>query len=40
MTKSELLTYAQDTGITGVSSAMKKADIIAEIEGAQAENEL
>ena len=34
MTKAELLTYAQDHGIEGVSSAMLKADILAVIKGA------
>lgn len=34
MTKAELLTYAEQNGITGVNSAMLKADILAAIKGA------
>lgn len=34
MTKAELLTYAQENGIEGVSSSMRKADILATIERA------
>ena len=34
MTKAELLAYAEQHGITGVSSAMLKADILAAIKGA------
>jgi len=34
MTKAELLTYAQENGIEGVSSSMLKADILAAIERA------
>jgi hypothetical protein len=34
MTKSELLAYADKSGVEGVSGSMKKADILAEIEGA------
>ena len=34
MTKAQLLDYAADNGIDGVSGAMKKADIISVIEGA------
>jgi len=34
MTKSELLQYAADHGIGGLSSSMLKADIIAAIKGA------
>ena len=34
MTKAQLLDYAAENGIEGVSGAMKKADIIATIEGA------
>jgi hypothetical protein len=34
MTKAQLLAYAEENGITGVSSSMKKAEIIAVIEGA------
>ena len=33
MTKAQLLKYAADQGIGGVSSSMKKADIIAVLEG-------
>lgn len=36
MTKSELLSYATDHGVESVSSAMRKAEIIEAIEGAQA----
>jgi hypothetical protein len=34
MTKAQLLEYAEANGVTGVSSSMKKADIIAAIEEA------
>lgn len=34
MTKAQLLEYAEDNGIEGVSSAMKKADILAVIKEA------
>lgn len=34
MTKAQLLDYAAENGVDGVSGAMKKADIIATIEGA------
>jgi len=34
MTKSELLDYAEENGIGGVSSAMLKADILAAIKEA------
>lgn len=34
MTKAELLAYAADNGITGVSSSMLKADIYAVIDEA------
>lgn len=34
MTKAELLAYAEENGIEGVSSSMKKAEIYAVIEGA------
>ena len=34
MTKAQLLDYADEHGIDGVSGAMKKADIISTIEGA------
>jgi hypothetical protein len=33
MTKAQLLAYAEENGIEGVSSSMKKAEIIAVIEG-------
>ena len=33
MTKAQLLDYADEHGIEGVKSAMKKADIIASITG-------
>jgi branched-subunit amino acid aminotransferase/4-amino-4-deoxychorismate lyase len=33
MTKAQLLEYAEQNGITGVNSSMKKAEIIAAIEG-------
>jgi len=35
MTKQELLDYAEANGITGVSSSMTKAEILAVIEAAQ-----
>lgn len=35
MTKDELLAYAQEHGIEGVSASMNKAEIIAAIEAAQ-----
>ena len=34
MTKAQLLAYAAENGIEGVSSSMLKADILAVIEGA------
>jgi hypothetical protein len=34
MTKAQLLEYAEANGITGVSSSMLKADILAAIKGA------
>ncbi|MDO3680561.1 hypothetical protein [Paenibacillus ehimensis] len=34
MTKAELLKFAEDHGVTGVSSTMLKADIISTIKGA------
>lgn len=34
MTKAELLKYAEENGVEGVSSAMKKAEVLAVIEGA------
>lgn len=34
MTKNELMTYAVQAGVEGVSSAMRKADIIEAIKGA------
>jgi len=34
MTKAQLLAYAESAGISGVDSTMKKAEIIAKIEGA------
>lgn len=34
MTKAQLLQYAEDHGISGLSSSMLKADIIAAIKGA------
>lgn len=33
MTKPELLNYAAENGVAGVSSAMRKAEIISAIEG-------
>lgn len=36
MTKAQLLDYAEQNGIEGVSSSMLKADILAVIEGAVA----
>lgn len=33
MTKAELLEYAESRGVDGVSGAMRKADIIAVLEG-------
>lgn len=36
MTKSELLDYAADHGVEGVSSAMRKAEIIEAIEAVTA----
>lgn len=35
MTKSELLAYAEHHGVSGVNSAMLKADILAAIKGAE-----
>jgi hypothetical protein len=37
MTKAELLAYAAEKGITGVSSSMIKADILAAIKAAESE---
>lgn len=34
MTKAQLLAYAQENGIAGVSGAMTKANILAAIKGA------
>ena len=34
MTKAELLAYAEDHGVEGVSSAMKKAEVLTVIKGA------
>lgn len=34
MTKAQLLAYAEENGITGVSSSMLKADILAAIKEA------
>lgn len=36
MTKTQLLEYAEQNGIEGVSGSMKKAEIYAVIEGATA----
>ena len=36
-TKAELLAYAAEKGITGVSSSMLKADILAAIKAAESE---
>jgi len=36
MTKAQLLAFAEDNGITGLSNSMLKADIIAAIEEALA----
>lgn len=33
MTKAQLLNYAADNGIGGVSAAMRKAEILAVLEG-------
>jgi hypothetical protein len=33
MTKAQLLSYAADNGIWGVSGSMRKADILAALEG-------
>ncbi len=33
MTKAQLLSYAEENGVEGVSGSMKKADIIKAIEG-------
>ena len=33
MTKTELLQYADENGVEGVSSSMKKADIVRALEG-------
>lgn len=35
MTKAELLAYAEENGVEGVSSSMLKADILATIKNAQ-----
>ena len=37
MTKAELLAYAAEKGITGGSSSMLKADILAAIKAAESE---
>lgn len=37
VTKAELLAYAAEKGITGVSSSMLKADILAAIKAAESE---
>ena len=37
MTKAELLAYAAEKGVTGVSSSMLKADILAAIKAAESE---
>lgn len=37
MTKAELLAYAAEKGISGVSSSMLKADILAAIKAAESE---
>lgn len=34
MTKAELLSYAADNGVEGVSGSMKKADILKAVKGA------
>ena len=34
MTKTELLDYADENGVEGVSSSMRKADILAVLQGA------
>lgn len=34
MTKAELLAYADSLGVEGVSSSMKKADILEAVKGA------
>ena len=33
MTKAELLDYADENGVEGVSSSMRKADILAVLQG-------
>nr|DAG62412.1 MAG TPA: recombination endonuclease VII [Bacteriophage sp.] len=33
MTKAQMLEYADENGVEGVSSSMKKADILAVLEG-------
>ena len=33
MTKAEMLAYADENGVEGVSSSMKKAEILAVLEG-------
>nr|DAF15959.1 MAG TPA: dimeris T4 recombination endonuclease VII [Caudoviricetes sp.]DAV19846.1 MAG TPA: dimeris T4 recombination endonuclease VII [Caudoviricetes sp.] len=33
MTKAEMLAYADENGVKGVSSSMKKAEILAVLEG-------
>lgn len=35
MTKAQLLAYAEENGVTGVSSSMLKADILAAIKAAE-----
>lgn len=37
MTKAQLMAYAEENGIEGVSMAMLKADMIAAIEAAESE---
>nr|DAH52456.1 MAG TPA: dimeris T4 recombination endonuclease VII [Caudoviricetes sp.]DAO72882.1 MAG TPA: dimeris T4 recombination endonuclease VII [Caudoviricetes sp.] len=34
MTKAQMLKYADENGVEGVSSSMKKAEILAVLEGA------
>ena len=35
MTKAEMLAYADENGVEGVSSSMKKAEILAVLEGVE-----
>lgn len=35
MTKAQLLNYAEDNGVEGVSSSMKRAQIVEILEGAE-----